>query len=308
MTDIRLLLHFEAVARLLSFSAAGRELGVAQPWLSARIRKLEDQLGFTLFERTTRQVTLTRRGRELAELVTPLARLVARVDGQVRALRESEAGMIRIGCSQLGEPDRQQARLLARFTATYPAVRLEVSGGLPAFHVEQMRRGLLDFALIPQASAGQVGGAQGGDDEWETRDLYRIALAVMMHADDPLANLPSIHARDLAGRKVAVFGRRRDPEMFDHLYGPLVAAGAQLMEVPELRRSLLAREPGLIVSTIVAEPVEAVLRHGVVRREVEDVPDLRMNLVRHRDGGGGAGERFLALAAALFAAQDGAVS
>ena len=294
MIDIRLLLQFEAVARLLSFSAAARELEVAQPWLSTRIRKLEKQLGFTLFERTTRRVTLTRRGHELAELVAPLARLAERVEGGVRRLRENEAGMIRIGCTQLGEPDRQQARLLARFAANYPAVRLEVNAGMPAWHIEQMRRGLLDFALIPEPAARVEPG------EWESIDLYRVALAVMIHADDPLAALPSIHARDLAGRRVAVFGRGREPVLFERLCGPIVAAGARTVEVPELRRSLLARDPALVVVTIVAEPVEAVLRHGVVRREVEDVPDLRMHLVRHRETGGTACDRFWALARTMF--------
>jgi DNA-binding transcriptional LysR family regulator len=298
MIDTRHLLQFDAVARSLSFSAAARELGVAQPWLSTRIRKLEDQLGFTLFERTTRQVTLTRQGRELAELVAPLARMAQRVEAGVREMRQSEAGTIRIGCAQLGEPDRQQAQLLARFAARYPSVRVEVSSGAPEWQLEQMRRGLLDFALL--ARSVPLAGA-----EWEERELYRVALAVMMHAEDPLAGLAAIHAADLAGRRVAMFGRSRQPDLFDHLNGPLVAAGARLVEVPELRRSLLARDAELVVTTIVAEPVEAVLRHGVVRREVEDVPDLTMRLVRHRDPVTPAAERLWTLAGTLFHDEPG---
>jgi len=57
MIDVRLLLDFAAVGEALSFSAAARKTGVAQPRLSAQIRKLEAILGMALFERTTRRAS-----------------------------------------------------------------------------------------------------------------------------------------------------------------------------------------------------------------------------------------------------------
>ena len=63
--DLRRLRYFAAVAEELSFSRAAVRLGVSQQALSSQIRSLEDQVGRSLFFRTTRQVELTAAGRAL---------------------------------------------------------------------------------------------------------------------------------------------------------------------------------------------------------------------------------------------------
>ncbi len=56
---------FDCTARLMSFSAAARELSVTQAAVSRRIKHLEDMLGFTLYTRNGRQLTLTPKGERL---------------------------------------------------------------------------------------------------------------------------------------------------------------------------------------------------------------------------------------------------
>ena len=63
--DLRLLRYFAAVAEELSFSHAADRLGLSQQALSSQIRCLEDQVGRSLFFRTTRRVELTAAGRAL---------------------------------------------------------------------------------------------------------------------------------------------------------------------------------------------------------------------------------------------------
>ena len=79
---------FEAVARRLSFRAAGEELHLTQPAISRQIRALEDELGSALFLRGTRHVELTSDGAALLRTVAPW---LDRLDASVRQIRSQRA-------------------------------------------------------------------------------------------------------------------------------------------------------------------------------------------------------------------------
>lgn len=80
--DLRHLRYFLAVAEEGGFTAAGRKLHVAQPTLTRCIRGLEEALGVRLFDRTTRRIQLTAKGRRLHEELVPVLRqLQASLDG-----------------------------------------------------------------------------------------------------------------------------------------------------------------------------------------------------------------------------------
>jgi DNA-binding transcriptional LysR family regulator len=65
--DSPALRYFCVTARHLNFTRATNELYITQPALSAAIRRLETELGTTLFNRTSRQVSLTPAGHVLME-------------------------------------------------------------------------------------------------------------------------------------------------------------------------------------------------------------------------------------------------
>ncbi len=67
---------FEAAARLLSFTRAGEELGMTQAAVSYQIKLLEERLGFLLFVRAPRQVTLTPHGHRLSASATEAFRIL----------------------------------------------------------------------------------------------------------------------------------------------------------------------------------------------------------------------------------------
>src|SRR6516225_826703 len=95
--ELRHLRYFVAVAEELNFSRAARRLRMAQPPLSVAIRQLEQELGTSLFHRTSREVKLTEAG---AVLLEGARRTLAEADHALTAARRvgaGELGWLRIG-------------------------------------------------------------------------------------------------------------------------------------------------------------------------------------------------------------------
>src|SRR5215470_8230134 len=146
--ELRQLAYFDAVARHGSFTKAAQRLHVAQPAVSAQIRRLEAELGATLLERTTRRVALTHAG----EVFLARARgVLAQLDGARADLAELSAvlrGQVRIGATQiLGSLDLPAA--LAQFRRRYPGVSLALRTGLIAELLGTLNAGEVDLVLGP---------------------------------------------------------------------------------------------------------------------------------------------------------------
>lgn len=84
------LVSFEAAARHLSFTLSAQELNVTQGAISRQVRLLEDYLGASLFERTTRTITLTTTGAQYYDTVRELLLELARATGKIRHWRGAQ--------------------------------------------------------------------------------------------------------------------------------------------------------------------------------------------------------------------------
>src|ERR1700759_418684 len=93
--DLRLVRYFVAVAEHRHFGRAATALRVAQPSLSRQIRRLEQQVGVRLFDRTPQSTRLTKAG----EVLLPRAKVLLRSAGQAvaRARDTAQPGRITIG-------------------------------------------------------------------------------------------------------------------------------------------------------------------------------------------------------------------
>ena len=95
--ELRHLRYFAAVAETLNFRAAANRLHVAQPALSAQIKSLEEELGSTLFERTTRKVELTPAGRVFLEEAKKVIAAARHAQERVQQASAGLVGTIRLG-------------------------------------------------------------------------------------------------------------------------------------------------------------------------------------------------------------------
>ncbi len=126
--EFRQIKYFIAVAEHLSFTAAARELGMAQPPLSVQIRKLEAELACPLFDRRNRRVSLTPAGHTL---LREAREIVARFDRAIRRLQDETAGRageMTLAHSESALSDRITRRL-RKFLRKHRGLRLRTLAG-----------------------------------------------------------------------------------------------------------------------------------------------------------------------------------
>jgi len=120
--DIRKLKYFESIARNKSFTKAAEELYISQPSLSAMIKKMEEDFGSKLIERTTREVVLTEIGEVLYEHAKELLGLYTVTVKEMEEIKNIGKGEIHIGIiesSRFWLPN-----IIHSFSKVYPNVKI----------------------------------------------------------------------------------------------------------------------------------------------------------------------------------------
>jgi LysR family transcriptional regulator, hydrogen peroxide-inducible genes activator len=145
--EIHQLVYFIAVAETSGFSRAAERCSIAQPSLSQQIIKLENELGYPLFERMGRKVFLTDAGR----LLLPRARAI--VDGVqdlksgLRQDLDLGGGALSVGFIPTIAPF-VLPQVVRRFTTQFPHACLDVHENLTAHLVQGLIEGWLDVAIM----------------------------------------------------------------------------------------------------------------------------------------------------------------
>lgn len=155
--DPELLRAFVAVADQGSFSAAARRLYRGQSAVSLQIKRLEEQLGTRLLDRSSRHVALTAEG----EMVLGSARqLIALNEQLLGRVQEPElAGLVRLGAPEDFATSRLP-RLLADFRRSHPQVALEVVCELTLDLQRRFEAGELDIALLKREPSVTLDGTR----------------------------------------------------------------------------------------------------------------------------------------------------
>jgi DNA-binding transcriptional LysR family regulator len=237
--DSRELRYFVAVAEELNFGRAATRLGIAQPPLSRTIQQLERRMGTVLFERTSRQVTLTQAGETL--LHEGRKALTALTAAERRAQRAGSRSLV------LAMKPNSDADLLEKILAKYGAeVDVRICG--IGEQGTLLREGHADVALL----------------RFPHDDAEGLAYEELLTEQD-VAVLPRTHR--LANRRSLTMAELAD-EQLPHWPGsppnggPEVRDSAQLMQLIALGRTI-ALLPG---------SSEEHLRTGLVCVPVTDAP------------------------------------
>jgi len=145
--DVRRLHAFAKVYELRSFSRAGEELMLSQPTISAHISALEDELDTQLFDRLGRTVLPTQAGDVLYRYCTTIFTQLDHAKADILALSKRVAGELVIGGSTI-PAQYIIPRLVARYAAAYPEVRIDLTGGDSSEISQKVAEGTVHVGIV----------------------------------------------------------------------------------------------------------------------------------------------------------------
>jgi DNA-binding transcriptional LysR family regulator len=226
--ELRRLRYAVAVADELNFTRAAARLGVSQQVLSEQIRRLEDELGLQVFDRTTRQVRVTSHGRQILDEARAVVGAADALRDRARRLASAQAGVVRLGYSRSTAFDT--APLVSAVTEARPELRVEVRE-VPSRQLPQaVRDGDVDVALLRWAD---------DTDQLFAHTLRRLRSGVILRAGDALAGRAEVTLGDLAGRSLVMHRREDAPARHDATLAACAEAGVE----PEIVTARLPFDP-----------------------------------------------------------------
>ena len=138
---------FYYVAQYRSFTKAAEMLYSNQPNVTRTIKNLEQTLGCTLFNRTSRSVQLTPEGEELFSHITPAMQQIRAGEESVLLHSKLQGGTISIGVSEIAL-HQVLLPVLERFRQEYPGIRLRIFNSNSQQAVSALKNRLVDFSLV----------------------------------------------------------------------------------------------------------------------------------------------------------------
>ncbi|MGN5289241.1 LysR family transcriptional regulator [Aeromonas sp. 11P] len=196
---LKMLRYFHAVASHGHFSRAAQQLNVSKSPLSAQIKELESLLGLALFERHTRQVSLTATGRLLQAECTLLFDVLESGLNRVVQAGRMEHNQIRIGLvssifwAGFGEVIRQCHQRYPEFEITFT----ELS---PELQKQALTRKEIDLGLARFADTVNI-------HPLLAETVYRESMVLVVSDEHPLRDRKLVSLPELAGEQFVLMSR-----------------------------------------------------------------------------------------------------
>ena len=193
LTEIRYII---AVADEKHFGRAASRCFVSQPTLSIGVKRLEDELGVTLFERSKSGVHLTAVAEQLVEKARDILREVDSFKELSNHLKDPFLAPLRIGAIYTIGPYLFPSLLPALKTAE-PRLKLYIEESFTGTLRKMLKKGQLDAIIVALPFT---------EPDIEVRELYTEPFEVLLPASHPWSSLPSIPPKHLHTENVLLLG------------------------------------------------------------------------------------------------------
>ncbi len=264
---LRQLRIFASVARHLSFVRAAEELKLTAPAVSMQIKELETEVGLPLFDRTSRQVSLTMVGEYMLAHTRRVLAAMRDAEDLVARFRGLQVGPLDVG--MVSTAKYFLPRLLASFRKEHPGieVRLEVADNRDQI-VALMQQGDIELAIMGRPPQG-----------WPTRaEPFAMHPHVLVCAKEhPFAGMEFVPAAALAEEGFIVrepgSGTRAALDEFAQAHQLKPRVAMQMGSNEAIKQAVMA---GMGVALLSLHTIGLELTHGLIAApDVEGLPVMR---------------------------------
>jgi LysR family hydrogen peroxide-inducible transcriptional activator len=190
--NLRDLSYLVALAEHRHFGRAAEASFVSQPTLSTQIRKLEDELGVALVERTPRKVLLTETGREIARRARGVLSQVEEIKSIAQRTRDPESGTIRLGIFPTLGP-YLLPHVIPHLRERFPRLELLLREEKTEQILSMLREGTLDAGILALPMH---------DDSLHIEFLFEEPFVLAVPDNHPLAGRQCLKMDDLADQNL----------------------------------------------------------------------------------------------------------
>ena len=215
---------FEAAAETGSFTKAARQLYLTQPAFSRLIASLEQELGVTLFVRSTRSVSLSPAGLLFRERAREILRSYDQLLCDMEQARREVTASLTVGFNPVSGSPEILISAIKTLQKEHPGVKATLSRAYSPDLVEGVCSGTLDCALVSDHYFPPV-------HSLCTLPLQHIVIYALMNDAHPLASLDSVGIRDLSSYPL-VFMTNSAPLTRKHALEAFRALGLTAVEDP----------------------------------------------------------------------------
>ncbi|HYW69999.1 MAG TPA: LysR substrate-binding domain-containing protein [Pyrinomonadaceae bacterium] len=273
--DINQLEVFLAVAQERSFSRAAESLHRTQPAVSQAIRRLEGELGEALFDRSSKDGTLTAAGRVLLDFSHQMLNLRLHAHSAIRELRDLHRGKLSLGANEYTV--MSLLPLIPIFRARHPHIKVEVKRSLAS---------RIPGEIIGRDVEIGVVSFKPNDPAIKSISIGIDELALMVSPSHPLAQQQTVSVRDLGAESFIAHNvpspyRDKVIKTFEKHRTPLNIS----MEMPTLESIKRLVEEGLGIALIPRLAAQIEIERGqLAGLEVREMKFERKLFLIYRKG------------------------
>ena len=223
--ELRHLRYFVAVAEAENVSRAALKLHVSQPAVSTQIRDLEDEIGFSLLERTAKSVKLTEAGRVFLDETRAVLQRADDAVTRARAVAHSEKTELHVGYSPTPTAHLLPT-ILRACQKVMPRVRIQLRDQSNDQNLADLRTGRLQVAFIVRGPGSTARPLRN----LRFQPLAELQVRLAVSPDHPLARRRSVSWAEAAREPFVAYSRKDYPDY----HAAVAAMFAQVKAKPRI--------------------------------------------------------------------------